>query len=537
MSNSLSSMDSSQLSALQQKVSRTRLKRSLETSQLAFTKFFFRVRGEVFIPGDHHTAIDETLARVESGEIKNLVITIPPRFGKTQFCVIDWMARCIARNPRAKFIHLSYSDELALDNSAKCRETVTSSEYQELWPVQLKSDADSKKKWYTEQGGGVYATAAGGAVTGFGAGSLADLAADGGSGDLVDEDPLDDFFADREDQGPIDPNLFYGAIIIDDPIKVDDADNEKERNRVNKRLNGTIKSRRNSRNTPIIIIMQRLHEDDMAGFVLNGGMEEGFYHLNLPACDMETQESLWPAKHTFEELMKMKAADHAVFQAQYMQDPTPEEGSFFKAEWFEGKRFRLGEEPTKLVKYGAGDYAVTEDDGDWTEQAIGGFDVKDNLYLLDWRSAQTTLDKSIDTMMGMALDNDPMLWAAEAGVIRRAMEPYVLKEQQRRRLFFKLEWLPATASKASNAKAFQALASQGKVYIPYGMWGDELIAQLLKFTGKADKLDDKVDVCGIFGRLLGLAIGPAQYHEKPSTAENDYGINDDEEDGSGTIPL
>jgi hypothetical protein len=472
------------------------------------------------------------------------VITIPPRFGKTQFCVIDWMARSIARNARAKFIHLSYSDELALDNSAKCRETVTSQEYQSFWPIQLKADADSKKKWYTEQGGGVYATAAGGAVTGFGAGSLADVS--GELQDQIDEAEaalnaeIDAFFA-LDGNEPLDPNLFYGAIVIDDPIKVDDADNEKERNRVNKRLNSTIKSRRNSRNTPIIIIMQRLHEDDMAGFVLAGGMEEEFYHLNLPAIidhDTPNATSLWPAKHTIDELLKMKAADHAVFQAQYMQDPTPDEGTFFKAEWFEGKRFRLGEEPTKLVKYGAGDYAVSANQGDWTEQAIGGFDLKEDLWLLDWNSARVTLDKSIDTMLQMFMDHDPMLWAAESGVIKRAMEPYILKEQQRRRLFFRLEWLPATNSKASNAKAFQALSSQGKVHIPYGPWGDELIAQLLKFTGKADKVDDKVDVCGIFGRLLGMASGPAAYHDKLDRPANDYGMDDDDEDyGNGTIPV
>lgn len=533
---------------LQQKTGRAKLRRSLENGQIAFTKFFFRARGEVFLPGDHHYAIDETLARVESGEIKNLVITIPPRFGKTQITVIDWMARCIARNTRAKFIHLSYSDELALDNSSKCRETVMSAEYQALWPVKLKADADSKKKWYTEQGGGVYATAAGGAVTGFGAGSLADVS-DDQQAEIDDQQAEIDeaeaelqrdmeAFFENTDNEPLDPNLFYGAIIIDDPIKVDDAYNEAARNRVNRRLNSTIKSRRNSRNTPIIIIMQRLHEDDMAGFVLKGGMEEDFYHLNLPACDMETQTSLWPAKHTFEELMKMKAADHAVFQAQYMQDPTPDEGTFFKAEWFEGKRFRLGEEPTKLVKYGAGDYAVTEDAGDWTEQAIAGFDTKEDLWFIDWHSARVTIDKSIDTMFQLEMDNEPMIWAAESGVIKRAMEPYIAKEMQRRRRYFKMEWLPATASKASNAKAFQALCSQGKVHIPYGPWGDELIAQLLKFTGKGDKVDDKVDVCGIFGRLLGMASGPGAYHDKLETPANDYGMEDDDDDfGNGTIPI
>ena len=514
----------------------------MEASQTAFTKFFFKSRGESFVPGQQHILIDEALRKVESGEIKNLLITLPPRFGKTQIAVIDWMARCIAKNNRAKFIHLSYSDELALDNSAKCRETVLSSTFQDFWPIKLKSDADSKKKWYTEQGGGVYATAAGGAVTGFGAGSLADIG-DELREQLDDADrkldaDMDAFFAD-ENQEPTDPNLFYGAIVIDDPIKVDDADNEKERDRVNKRLNSTIKSRRNSRNTPIIIIMQRLHENDMAGFVLAGGMEESFHHLNLPACDELAKTSLWPAKHTFEELMSMKAADHAVFMAQYQQDPTPDEGTFFLAEFWHGRRYRLGEEPTRLVKYGAGDYAVTEDAGDWTEQAIAGFDIKEDLYILDWQSQRVTIDRSIDTMMQMVLDHDPMIWAAETGVIRRAMEPYIKKEQQRRRLPFKLEWLPATKSKAVNCKAFQGLCAAKKVWIPYGAWGDDLIAQLLKFTGKDDKLDDKVDVCGIFGRLLSHTLGPGVYHESLGKPDHDYGIDDDDENdySNGSIPV
>ena len=184
------------------------------------------------------------------------------------------MARCIARNPRAKFIHLSYSDDLALDNSSQCRETVTSKDYQDFWPVKIKADADSKKKWYTEQGGGVYATAAGGTVTGFGAGSLADVG-------IADDDDFGGWFAGADEDDPVNDSLFYGAIIIDDPIKVEDAESEKERARVNKQLNSTIKSRRNSRNTPMIIIMQRLHEDDMAGFVLDGGMEEEFIILTF----------------------------------------------------------------------------------------------------------------------------------------------------------------------------------------------------------------------------------------------------------------
>lgn len=441
---------------------------------------------------------------------------------------IDWPARCIAKNPRAKFIHLSYSDELAMDNSAKCRETIGLPEYQSLWKVKIKVDTDSKKKWYTEQGGGMYATSSGGQVTGFGAGSLADL-------ELEQQEQDEDFatFFGTENELEADPSLFYGAIIIDDPIKVDDAYNETARKNVNKRLNETIASRRNSRNTPIVIVMQRLHDEDMAGFVIQGGMGERFYHLNLPAADLTTKESMWPEKHTYDELMSIKAANNTVFMAQYMQDPTPEEGSFFKAEWFATNRFRLGEEPTRLVKYGAGDYAVTPDAGDFSEQAIAGFDHKDDLWILDWWYAQTTLDKSIDAMLVLVADHDPVLWLAETGVIRRAMEPFVLKEQNRRRCYFKIEWLPATSSKAVNARSFQALCAQGKVHIPYGFWGDDLIAQLLKFTGKDDKADDKVDVCGLFGRALNLVSGPGQYHDKLTDREltDDYEYDDDESTG------
>lgn len=483
-------------------IRRRLLRSSLLSSQINFTEYFFKCRGERYIVAPHHLKIAEALHRVERGEVTLLVINIFPRSGKTQEAVIDWIARCLAKNPKARFIHLSYSDALALDNSSKCRELIGSDEFQELWPIKIKADADSKAKWYTEQGGGLYATAAGGPVTGFGAGML-----------------------DHPDDGK-----FYGAIVIDDPIKVDDADSKLARDKVNERLNTTIKNRRNNRKTPIIIIMQRLHEEDLSGFALSGGMGEKFEELIIPALD-ENGESIWPFKHTTAELEAMKKADYRSFMAQYQQDPTPEQGTFFKKEWFE-QRFRLGEEPTKLVKYAAGDFAVTEKGGDFTEQGIAGFDVKDDLWFLDWKTGQDTLDKSIAKMMELVGDHDPMLFAAESGVIRRAMEPFVLKEQQRRRLFFKMEWLPASKSKAANARAFQALCSQGKVHIPVGTWGDELIAQLLKFTGHDDKHDDKVDVCGLFGRMLDQEYGPAQYHEqsKEKANDDDYGSSDDDGD-------
>lgn len=495
------------------------------------------------------------LQKVEDGELYNeegekcsiVVINIAPRFGKTQFISIDWPARCIAKNPAAKFIHLSYSDELALDNSEKCKETVKSKEFQDFWNTKIRDNTDSKKKWYTTKGGGMYATAAGGQVTGFGAGSLADLE------DLeAEDDEFEDFFA-GEDEEEQDPDKFYGAIIIDDPIKVDDAYSELARDRANKRLTGTIMSRRNSRNTPIVIVMQRLHPEDMSGFVLNGGTGEPVYHLNLQSLielpeakgkdlpEEKKYRSLWPEKHSVEELLRMRRTSRRDFMAQHQQDPAPEEGSYFEIGKI--KRFRLGEEPIRLVKYGAGDFAVTENDGDYTELGIAGFDHKDDIWFLDWFSEQCRLDRGVNAMFDLHGDHDPVLWSAEKGIIRRAAEGYIQSNQRRRHTYFKIEWLAANKSKAVNAKAFQALVEQGKVHIPYGEWGDALIEQLAKFTGKQDKIDDKVDVCGIFGRILDQAFGPEQYHEQLVNKEvdDDYGYGDDDDDyggyGDGNIPI
>lgn len=531
------------------------MKLKLEASQTFFTKFFFRARGERFIAAEHHERIEDVLTKLENGELYNehgekctvVVINIAPRFGKTQFISIDWPARCIAKNSSAKFIHLSYSDELALDNSAKCKETVSSKEFQDFWPTPIKKDTDSKKKWYTTKGGGMYATAAGGQVTGFGAGSLADLGLD-----EEDEEEFEDFFAGAEDEEQ-DPDKFYGAIVIDDPIKVDDAYSQIARDRANNRLVGTIMSRRNSRNTPIVVVMQRLHMDDMSGFILDGKTGEPVYHLNLQTLielpektpleptDPARYRSLWPEKHSVPELLRMRRTSRRDFMAQHQQDPAPEEGSFFEVTKI--KRFRLGEEPIRLVKYGAGDLAVTEDDGDYTELGIAGFDHKDDLWFIDWFSGQVRLDAGISAMFDLHGDHDPVLWSAEKGVIRRAAEGYIQMQQRRRHAYFKIEWLAANKSKAVNAKAFQALVEQGKVHVPYGEWGDALIEQLAKFTGKEDKRDDKVDVCGIFGRLLDMAFGPEQYHEQLQNKEvgDDYGYDDDEYldeyYGDGNIPI
>lgn len=439
----------------------------------------------------------EALEKVRSGEIKNLVINMPPRYGKTELAVINFIAQSIAANPKARFIHLSYSDDLALDNSGRVRELIKSDWFQNFWPVELKDDADSKKKWYTEQGGGLYATAAGGPITGFGAGTT-----------------------DQPDDG-----LFYGAIIIDDPHKVDDVDRDNARAAVTQRLNTTIKSRRNSRNTPIIIIMQRLHEDDMSGFVLNGLMGEEFTLLSLPA--IYEGKPLWEFKHTMKELQQMKASDNRTFMAQYMQDPTPDDGTFFKREWFENRRYQLGAHP-ELCEFGASDFAVSEGKGDFTEQATAGFDEDEDLWFTDWWAGQTSSDVWVEQLLKMVQQREPVLWVAEGGLIRRSVEPFLKKEMRGQR-YVRMEWINSNQNKAANCRSFQALAAQLKVHIPLTPWGDELIEQLIKFP--AGKFDDKVDVCGLFGRILHESFGPREHTYVEAKKQSAYtGDEDDNED-------
>ena len=272
---------------------------------LNFTRYFFRYNNDKkFVVGEHHIRICQKLNEVLEGKCKRLIINISPRYGKTELAVKNFIAMGLAINPCAKFIHLSYSGTLAVDNSVVIKDIVNSDEYIRLFPnTRVKYGSDTKSRWDTEAGGGVYATSTLGPITGFGAG-------------LVEEEGNE--------------CLFGGAIVIDDPIKPEDAFSKIEREKVNRRFETTIRNRLNSRNTPIIIIMQRLHEHDLCGY-LQEIEPDDWEVLSLPAISYEDGEpkALWEFKHTLEELQKIKDANSTVFETQYMQNPTPLEGLMY----------------------------------------------------------------------------------------------------------------------------------------------------------------------------------------------------------------
>jgi hypothetical protein len=281
------------------------------SSSMYFNRYFFKQRfNRKFVVNWHHELICEHLDKVLSGEIKRLAIRIAPRYGKTELAVKNFIAHGLALNPESKFIHLSYSSELAIDNSEEVRDFVTTDEYKRLFPyVKLSKSSSAKHKWYTESGGGVYATSTGGQITGFGAGE-------------VDEE-YEDLISEIHTLAQSGTNKFSGAIIIDDPIKPDDAYSDTKRERINQRFETTIRSRTNSRNTPIIVIGQAVHERDLIGYLMETEPEE-WTLLTIPAISLDedgNEVALWEFKHTLAELHKIREADERTFDTQYQQDP------------------------------------------------------------------------------------------------------------------------------------------------------------------------------------------------------------------------
>ncbi len=281
-----------------------------EEDGLYYSRYFFKQRtGGKMIIAPHHLAIQHALDRVISGEITRLVINVPPGYTKTELATINMMGRGLALNKRARFMHLSYSHNLALLNSSTARSMIKSKLFQAMWPMELRDDADSKAMWWNEHGGGVYASSAAGQVTGFRAGHM-------------------------------EPG-WQGALIIDDPVKPDDAYSEVVRDGVNNRFNETIKSRLAVETTPMIVIMQRIHYHDLSGYLLRGGSGEKWHHLNLPVI-IDNSKSyaeqypenthaipidhglpdgwLWPFKHN--ESHRVSLFSHRrTAEAQYMQNP------------------------------------------------------------------------------------------------------------------------------------------------------------------------------------------------------------------------
>ena len=371
------------------------LRLEMLSSFKAYTKAMFKAQYKRnFIVAEHHEKVIQALQDVVDGKCRRLIINLPPRYGKTELVIKSFISWCFALNPKSRFLHLSYSDVLVADNSDTVRSIMQESLYKELFPQsKLEKEKASSKRWKTAAGGEMYAVSTQGQVTGFGAGNVDEEEPIKGS-ETADNLTFDEDMNGMLEQIGAKTNVFQGAIMIDDPIKPEDADSDIVRERINLRFENTIRNRTNSRNTPIIIIMQRLHEHDLSGYLQEIEPDE-WTVLSLPAIqeDPVTHErhALWPMKHTLEELDHMREINPLVFDTQYMQDPTPKEGLMY-SEGF--KTYNKDQLPQGREAAHKWNYTDTADTGADNLCSICFIDTPEYVYVTDVLFTDAPMEKT-----------------------------------------------------------------------------------------------------------------------------------------------
>ena len=417
-------------------------------------KMFLARKGVEMRLNFHQRLICEALEKVVLGKTKRLIINIPPRSGKTEISVLNFVAWATGLFPDSEWIHVSYSKRLASNNTYGIREIMRNESYKEIFPyVEIKSDSDAKDEFRTNYGGIIYATGSDGSITGRGAGGMS--------------------------------GRFQGAIIVDDPHKPGEANSELVRSGVLNWFQETLESRKNNPDTPIIVIMQRLHEEDLAGWLINGGNGEEWETLVIPAIN-EDGTSFWERQFPLEMLERLERTNPYVFAGQYLQLPAPKDGGTFKP-----ANIQIIDALPHGIKWIRGwDLASTvKKTSDYTSSTKLG--IKDGVtYIAEVHRFKGTPDEVEDTITQKAnldgrdtlisLPQDP----GQAGVyqknaLSRALSGYTF------------EFTPESGDKQTRASPFASQVNVGNVKMSRGEWNDEFIKEMQIFPN--GKHDDMID--------------------------------------------
>ena len=303
-----------------------------------FKSFVTKVFGEVapgskYINNWHIDVICDAIMDMYEGGNNRLIINMPPRYMKSLICSIALPAWILGHNPKAQILCVSYNDELADKFAISCRDVMQSDWYRELFPMtRLHQSRQAVNDFATTRGGGRIATSIGGTLTGRGA----------------------------------------DWIIIDDPQKSVDASSESGRTKLNEWYGSTLYSRLNDKATgKILLVMQRLHQDDLSGHLLDSGNQ--FKVIKLPVIATEDEswivknrisgktrvitrakgELLHPEREDMDVVMGIKnSMGEYAFVAQYQQDPCPPEGGIIKESWLKYYTMAQGEaiDPIKYCR-------------------------------------------------------------------------------------------------------------------------------------------------------------------------------------------
>lgn len=433
------------------------------TDLLEYCRYVFkRRRGMEFLSAEHHKTVCDALERVVLGRITRLIINIPPRSGKTEIAVKDFISWCMGNWPDCEFIHASYSKDLATANVSETRNIMQHECFEDVFgKPAFRQDSNAKDFFKTDQGGSVMAVGVGGGVTGFGAGKMR--------------------------------NEFGGAIIVDDPHKPAEANSDAIRGSTLSWFQNTLESRKNSNETPIIIIMQRLHEDDLSGFLDAGGNGEPWTIIRIPAIK-DDGTSFWQDNSNFaiDKLRVMESANQYVFAGQYQQNPAPIGGGILKESWY--KRWDILPK-IKWRKIYADTAQKTKEHNDYSVFQCWGDDGLGGKYLIDQLRGKWEAPELMEVARGFWAKHKKMS-VADFGQLRAMMVEDKVSGTGLIQTLAR-ERIPVIGIKRNIDKITRAMDAAprmqaGHVYLPRSEnWVDGLIAESSQFPN--GKHDDQLD--------------------------------------------
>lgn len=426
-----------------------------------------------FIDGWYLKLICDTLEKVYTGEIRNLVINIPPRHSKSLVASVAFPAWCWIKDPSTQFISTSYAAALSIRDSVKMRRLIESPWFKGYWgdKVQLVKDQNQKQFFATTSGGHRFSTSVGGLLTGFGA----------------------------------------EIIICDDGHNVIDGESEPTRTTAVEWWREAVPTRLNNPKTgKKIVIQQRVHANDIAGWCI----KNGYHCLVLPAeyepdhpfvspYDKRTRpgELLCPERFGREEIEELKRSMGSYASAgQLQQRPAPREGGMFKRHWFD----IVPAAPAKAERWRHWDLAATaESQGEDPDYTCGVKIAKDEhgvFYVEDIRRMRESSLNVEKAMMNTARQDGARVKISipqDPGAAGKSLAAYYVRQLAG----YVVKADPETGSKETRAGPLAAQAEAGNVKLVQGDWNDAFLNELASFPNGAH--DDQVDAAsGAFARMI-----------------------------------
>lgn len=434
----------------------------------------------------HHELIARELEALELGLTNRLIISVPPRHGKSELATNTYIPWFLGRNPTWSTIMATYNSTFAGDFGRKVRSILQDPRYRQIFPdVELDPKSTSAGRMNTTLGGQLTFVGRGGSLTGRGGHLL-----------LVD-DPIKD--RKEADSGLIRDQLWtWWTQVLSSRAMIDDA--------------------------RFLLIQTRWHEDDLIGRITdphnpsyNDAEAKKWRVVNLPAIATEEDplgrkpgEALWPKRFSFTHLASVRDQDNRGFSALYQGEPSPDTGLFFEpSDIVEYQSMK--QVPEDVRYFGASDHAIsTQQWADKTCLMIFAVDQNEDVWIMP----QTNLNKhpsptQVEIMLNLIKEFKPLFWFAERGHITKSIGPFLRKRMSEERIFTSIYEVQPVGDKQSRAQSIKGRMAAGKVHFPaWAAWYPEARRQILTFPAGAK--DDFVDTLSMMG--LGLAL---QHGGKP----------------------